>query len=125
MHAFLGFSFFCRDLDAQMASLKAANNDLELRNEMLMQANGELKAHIGVVSTSSLPPEPDEPVESSSASSLNGGTGGALSVSVNLVTNIPATTTITTGTSTVGVASAAIPLRFDSQYRRSMESGLQ
>lgn len=118
-------TWFCRDLDSQLASLKAAHNDLELRNEMLTQANSELKAQMSVIS--SLPLAPDDfPLGSNSASSLNGGGGpSSLSLSVNVVTNIPATTAITTGTSTVGVASTSVPIRFDSQYRRSMETGLQ
>lgn len=117
-----------RDLDSELASLKAAHEDLELRNEMLMQANNELKAQMNVVS--SLPPAQDDlPLGSNSASSLNGlGAGtSSLSLSVNVVTNIPAGTssTVTTGTNTVGMATASIPIRFDSQYRRSMETGLQ
>ena len=108
-------------MDSQLASLKAAHNDLELRNDMLMQANAELKAQMSSMSVAS----GDElPVASASTHSIN---GGALSLNVNVdITNLPtATTTITTGTSTVGVASASVPIHFDSQYRRTLEHGLQ
>ena len=120
-----------RELDDQLVSLKAANDDLELRNDMLSQSNAELKAQI---STISIPPE-EVPLGSNNSTSSNGnggegggggGGGSALSLSVNVVTNIPATTSaVSTGTSTVGVASATVPIHFESQYRRSMESGLQ
>ena len=95
---------------------------------MLSQSNAELKA---LISTISIPPEEVPLGSNNSTSSLNGngeggGGGPALSLSVNVVTNIPATTSaVTTGTSTVGAASATVPTHFDSQYRDSMESGLQ
>lgn len=90
-----------------------------------MQANSELKAQMSVVN---FPIAEDLPLGSHSASSLAGGGGGApsaLSLSVNVVTNIPATTsTVTTGTSTVGRVSA--PVCFQSgQYLTTMETGLQ
>ena len=113
------FFFPGRDLDSQLASLKAAHNDLEMRNEMLMEANSELKSQMSAVTL----PVDDLPLASNSASSLN---GGSLSLSVNVdITNLPATsstTTVTTGTSAMGVATATVPIRFDSQYRRTMES---
>ena len=121
--------FYFRDLDSELASLKAAHEDLDLRNEMLMQANNELKAQMSVVS--SFPPAHDDlPLGSNSASSLGGGMGvgtSSLTLSVNVVTNVPASTSsaVTTGTNTVGMATASIPIRFDSEYRRSMETGLQ
>lgn len=99
--------FSPRDLDCQLASLKAAKNDLQLRNELLMQANTELKTQMNVVS---LPGE-DIPLASNSVSSLN---GSSLSLSVNVdISNLPSTTstaTVTTGTSTVGLASASLPI---------------
>ena len=109
----------------QLASLKAAHNDLELRNEMLMQANTELKSQLGAVSV----PSEGGPLASGSGSSFNNGGGpSSLSLSVNVdITNLPptsSTTTVTTGTSTLGVASATVPIRFDSHYRRAMENGL-
>lgn len=106
----------CRELEAELISLKTAYNDLEMKSEVLSQANSDLRHHLGEVQNTS---GDQSQVVSLGPSSLS------LSVNVDISNLQPssATTTIT-GTNTMGVATATVPLHFESNYRRSMENGM-
>ena len=68
------FFYPCRELDGQLLSLKAANVDLEHRNDMLSQSNARLKAQISNIT---IPPE-EVPLGSNDSTTSNDGGGGGV-----------------------------------------------